>query len=154
MKGYSSSQLCSAIPSPLTVSFIDLLLVIWIHDPFSPFATVFWAGMDSRPKGHPSAGNLLKLYPNTVHDERELSLVGVAEWIKYRPVNQRVAGLIPSQGTCLGCRPGPQYGVSERQPHIDVSLSLSPSLLLSLKINKIFLKIKYLSSDWYVVNIQ
>ena len=27
-------------------------------------------------------------------------------------------------GTCLGCGPGPQLGVYERQPHIDVSLAL------------------------------
>ena len=33
---------------------------------------------------------------------------GVAQWIECRPVNQRVAGSIPSQGTCLGFRPGPQ----------------------------------------------
>ena len=34
------------------------------------------------------------------------ALVGVAQWIGHRPVNQRVTGSIPSQGTCLGCRPG------------------------------------------------
>ena len=37
-----------------------------------------------------------------------LALAGVAQWIECRPGKQRVAGLIPSQGTCLGCRPGPQ----------------------------------------------
>ena len=36
------------------------------------------------------------------------ALAGVAQWIEFRPADQRVAGLIPSQGTCLGCRPGPQ----------------------------------------------
>ena len=35
------------------------------------------------------------------------ALAGVAQWIERGPVNQRIAGLIPSQGTCLGCRPGP-----------------------------------------------
>ena len=35
-------------------------------------------------------------------------LAGVAQWIEHGPANQRVAGLIPSQGTCLGVRPGPQ----------------------------------------------
>ena len=39
-----------------------------------------------------------------------------------RTVNQGVASSIPSQGTCLGCRPGPQWGPHERQSHIDVSL--------------------------------
>ena len=38
----------------------------------------------------------------------ELALAGVAQWIECWPQNQRVAGLIPSQGTCLGCRPRPQ----------------------------------------------
>ena len=36
------------------------------------------------------------------------ALAGVAQWIEREPANQRVAGLIPSQGTCLGCRPVPQ----------------------------------------------
>ena len=40
-------------------------------------------------------------------------------------MNQRVAGSIPSQGTCLGCGPGPQWGPCERQPHIDISLLFS-----------------------------
>ena len=42
----------------------------------------------------------------------------------------------PVQGTCLGCRPGLELGAHERQPHIDVSLSLP----FSLNVNKIFLK--------------
>ena len=50
----------------------------------------------------------------------------VAQWIECRPVNQRVMmGLIPSQGTCLGCRPGPHWVAHESQPHIDVFLPLS-----------------------------
>ena len=36
------------------------------------------------------------------------SLADVAQWIEHRPLNQRVASSIPSQGTCLGCMPGPQ----------------------------------------------
>ena len=55
--------------------------------------------------------------------------------------NQRVASLIPGQGTCLGCGPGPQWGPCERQPHIDVSLPfflpsfpLSKNKLIKLKI--------------------
>ena len=51
--------------------------------------------------------------------------------------NQRVTGLIPSQGTRLGCRPGPQLGVCERQPHIDVFLPLFlPPFPSFQKINK------------------
>ena len=53
-----------------------------------------------------------------------LALAGVAQWIEHQPVNQRVTGSIPSQGTCLGCGPGPRWGVHERQPHMDVSLPL------------------------------
>ena len=52
------------------------------------------------------------------------ALAGVDQWIERWPVNQRVASLIPSQGMCLDCGPGPQLGVHERQPHIDVSLPL------------------------------
>ena len=52
------------------------------------------------------------------------ALASVAQWIEHQTAKQRVAGTIPSQGTCLGCRAGPQQGVHERQPHIDVSLPL------------------------------
>ena len=37
-----------------------------------------------------------------------LTLAGVAQWIEHRPVNERVAGSIPSQGIYLGCGPRPQ----------------------------------------------
>ena len=39
---------------------------------------------------------------------KQRALAGVAQWIVCWPVNLRVAGSIPSQGTCLGCRPCPQ----------------------------------------------
>ena len=39
---------------------------------------------------------------------QKIAMAGVAQWIECRPVNQKVAGLIPSQVTCLGCGPGPQ----------------------------------------------
>ena len=51
------------------------------------------------------------------------------------PVNQKVASLIPIQGTCLGRRPGPRLGACERQP-IDVSLPLSLKINKVLKTNK------------------
>ena len=56
------------------------------------------------------------------------ALAGVAQWIEHQAVNRKVASSIPSQGTCLGWRPGPQWGACERQPHINVSLPvfLSP----------------------------
>ena len=53
-----------------------------------------------------------------------LALTGVAQWIECQTTYQRVAGLIPRQGTHLGFGPGPQRGVCEGQPHIDVSLPL------------------------------
>ena len=71
-----------------------------------------------------------------------LALAGVAERIECRLINWKVACLIPSWGTCLGCGPSPLLRVCERQL-INVSLahqcfspSLSPSLPSSLKINK------------------
>ena len=54
-----------------------------------------------------------------------VALAGVAQWIERRTANQKVTISIPSQGTCLGGRPGPPWGgARERQPHIDVSLPL------------------------------
>ena len=57
-------------------------------------------------------------------------LAGVAQWIERRPVNQGVAGLIPSQGTCLGCRPVPGGGSGEATTHYCFSPCLSPSFPL------------------------
>ena len=48
-----------------------------------------------------------KLYGHILKPQH-LALAGVAQWIEQQPVNQRVAGLIPSQGTRLDCRPGRQ----------------------------------------------
>ena len=65
------------------------------------------------------------------HDRQ--TLVRLLKWaifIECRPVNQKVAGLIPSQGTRLGCRPGPQLGGVWSLIHLCVSPSLSPSLPL------------------------
>ena len=58
-----------------------------------------------------------------------IALAGVAWQIECWPVNQRVASLIPRQSTCLGGEPGPNLGVHEKQPHIDVS---HPLFLLPL----------------------
>ena len=38
------------------------------------------------------------------------ALAGVAQWIESWPVNQKVTGLIPSQGTYLDYVFGPQLG--------------------------------------------
>ena len=65
-----------------------------------------------------------------------LALASVAQWTECRPENQRVAGLIPSWDTCLGCRPGPQWGARVGQPHTDISLPLFLPPFPSLNINK------------------
>ena len=72
-----------------------------------------------------------------------LALAGGAQWTEYRPEKPGVTGLIPSQGTCLGCRPGPQWGArQEATTHWCFSSSLSPSLPLWKEINKILKKTK------------
>ena len=38
------------------------------------------------------------------------AMTGVAQWVGDHSTKQKVTGLIPSQGTCLGCEPGPQSG--------------------------------------------
>ena len=73
---------------------------------------------------------ILRFHSTTTESENKGALAGMAQGIEYRPVHQSIAGSIPSQGTCLSCRPGPQWGACEGQPHIDVSLPLSfPSSL-------------------------
>ena len=57
----------------------------------------------------------------------KIALAGVAQWIECQPMNQRVTGSIPSQGTCLGCWPGPQLGCAGGN-HTLMFLSLSFSL--------------------------
>ena len=74
-----------------------------------------------------------------------MALVDVAQWIECQSANPKVTGSIPTQGTCLGCEPDPQFGVCKRQPHIAVSIPpfLPPSPISKSKsLHKIFLKIK------------
>ena len=52
-----------------------------------------------------------------------VALAGVAQWIECQPVNQRVAGLIPSQGTCLRVGQVPSGG-RKRGSHTLMFLSL------------------------------
>ena len=60
---------------------------------------------------------------------RFVALAGMAQWIECWPANQKVTSLIPSQGTCLGCRPGPRW----EKELIDVFLAHSlPSPLSKL----------------------
>ena len=41
-------------------------------------------------------------------NELSSALDYMAHWVECQPVNRKVAGWIPSQGTYLGYRPGPQ----------------------------------------------
>ena len=61
--------------------------------------------------------------------------MGVVQWIEHGPANGKVASLVPDRGSCLGCGPGLQLGAYKKQL-IDVSLSLSFSLLSPLSKNK------------------
>ena len=90
---------------------------------------------------HPGRINEQQVCPSK---ESRKALTGVARWIKHQPVNQRVTGSNPSQGMCLGCRPGsPVWGTQEATTHGCFSSSLSPSFPLCLKLtNKIFKKKK------------
>ena len=71
----------------------------------------------------PPASDFFKCSLFNLKNEK-IALAGVAQWTECWSANQRVASSIPSQGTCLGGRPGAQLGVCERQP-TDVSLSFS-----------------------------
>ena len=71
----------------------------------------------------------------------------MAQWIKCKPVNQRVSGSIPSQRTCLGYGPGPRQRACERQPHTDVSLPLF-LLYFPLSKNKFFKKVFFIAHGW------
>ena len=53
------------------------------------------------------------------------ALAGEAQWFECQPANVKVAGLIPSQGTCLGYDQVSSWVGCERQP---MFLSLSFSL--------------------------
>ena len=69
--------------------------------------------------------------------KQNTALAGVAQCIHQWTSNQRVAGSIPSHGTCLGHRPGPLVGHLQEATdqcfsHISVSLSLFLPLFPSL----------------------
>ena len=51
----------------------------------------------------------IKMKPaSTTFLKMQVGPAGVAQWTEHQLANQRVTGSIPSQGTCLGCGPGPQ----------------------------------------------
>ena len=67
--------------------------------------------------------------------KKKSALAGVAQWMERWLANQRVAGSIPSQGTCLDWGPGPSWG-HMRDNHTLMFLSLSFSLPSPLSKNK------------------
>ena len=66
-------------------------------DPEQASAPRSWTVYSQRKKSG------LNFYVRIAYEPR----AGVAQWIERCPATQRVAGLIPSQDTCLGFRPGP-----------------------------------------------
>ena len=91
-------------------------------------------GSQTRPPS-PGSHRQEEKSPKLLSIKTSGALAGVAQWIECQPVNRKVTASIPSQGTCLGCRPGPQLGECKRQ-WIGVSLPFFLSLPLSLKVNK------------------
>ena len=65
-----------------------------------------------------------------------VALADVAQWIEHGPVNQRVIVSIASQGTNLGCGPGPPGGGCSRGNHTLMFHSLSFSFPSPLFKNK------------------
>ena len=56
--------------------------------------------------------NLINSYHGSIWSLKKNEVgapAGVVRWTECQPANQRVTGSIPSQGTCLGCGPGPQW---------------------------------------------
>ena len=67
--------------------------------------------------------------------KKTVTLAGVDQWVEQQPENQKVtgSGSVPSQGTCLGCGPGPQLRGMEGATNRCFSPSISASIALSLK---------------------
>ena len=85
-----------------------------------------------------SCGHLNCLFKKIIKS----ALTGMAQLVGHRPTKQRVTSLIPSEGTCLGCR-AQSLGGAHAGGSWSMFLSLSFSLpFFSLKINfkKSFLK--------------
>ena len=81
-----------------------------------------------------------------------MTLTGVAEWVGHCPANQKVDSLIPGQSTYLGCRPGPWSRSVREAADRCFSPSLSPSLLLSIKIK--CLKKEFKDGETIALNLQ
>ena len=91
----------------------------------------------SRWGGHPGVPEWAQCRHRVFIKRRQRALTGVVQWVGHHPEKQKVAGLIPDQGTCLGSVPDLRLGHVQEGTDQCFSLSLSPSLPFSLKINKI-----------------
>ena len=49
-------------------------------------------------------------FPSLYKLNKILALASMTQWTECQPVDQKVAGLVFGQGTCLDCGPGPQLG--------------------------------------------
>ena len=61
---------------------------------------------DRGERGMNITGYKVSVFQN--EKKMKIALARVAQWIECQPANQSVASSISSQGTCLGCGPGPQ----------------------------------------------
>ena len=84
-------------------------------------ATLWLEGRCSKQLSHTYQSQITLLMNKGLRGKRadgsikeSFTLAGVAQWIEHQPANQRVASSMPSQGTCLGCGPGPQWGTHKR----------------------------------------
>ena len=80
-------------------------------------------------------------FANRSYKDASGTLTGVAHWVGHCSTKQKVTGLIPGQGTCLGrgCSPwlGHVWEAADRYVSLtSMFLSLSPSFPLSLNRNK------------------
>ena len=95
-----------------------------------------------------SASKYILMSSNFKTNKQKPTLAGVARWIERQPANQRVTGLIPSHGPCLGCGPGlPPSRGRMRGNHILMFLSLSFSIPSRLPKNK-YIKILKRTIAW------
>ena len=76
-----------------------------------------------------------KRHPDWKRRSETIALTSVAQWAGCHPAKRKVTNLIPSQGTCLSCGFHP-LARHHGRGNQSMFLSLSFSLLFSLKINK------------------
>ena len=96
----------------LVLSCVSFLYILDIN----PLSDVLFANISSYSQG---CLCILSMVSLAVQKHSSFALPGVVQWIEHRHANQRVLGLIPSQGTCLGFQPSraPSRGCAEATTH-------------------------------------